>query len=170
VPAAVAAPRCADGVDNDGDARVDFPADAGCSSPADDDEAGVQLPQLLSSSASGRLLLPFPVVRVRGSSDRSGVQISLLTVRAPAASRVTVLCSGAGCPRRSVVMRTSGRIVRVRRLERRLRIGTVLRIYVTKTGFVGKYTRIRFGRTGLLSRIDSCASTAGRAPRPCPRS
>lgn len=33
-------PECSDGVDNDGDGRVDFPNDPGCSSPDDTSEAG----------------------------------------------------------------------------------------------------------------------------------
>ena len=33
---------CQDGIDNDGDMLVDFPADPGCSSPADGDEADVE--------------------------------------------------------------------------------------------------------------------------------
>lgn len=32
-------PQCSDGVDNDGDGRVDFPADPGCSSASDDSES-----------------------------------------------------------------------------------------------------------------------------------
>ena len=32
-------PQCMDGIDNDGNGRVDFPTDAGCQSPADDNEA-----------------------------------------------------------------------------------------------------------------------------------
>lgn len=40
VPAA-----CADGIDNDGDGNTDYPADSGCTSASDDDEAGaVQAP------------------------------------------------------------------------------------------------------------------------------
>ena len=31
-------PRCSDGIDNDGDHVIDFPADTGCSSASDDDE------------------------------------------------------------------------------------------------------------------------------------
>ena len=33
-------PACQDGLDNDGDSLVDFPADPGCSSPEDPDESG----------------------------------------------------------------------------------------------------------------------------------
>lgn len=31
-------PECSDGIDNDGDGKIDFPADPGCTSPQDDDE------------------------------------------------------------------------------------------------------------------------------------
>jgi len=35
------APQCSDGIDNDGDGLIDYPADPGCSSPDDDDETDV---------------------------------------------------------------------------------------------------------------------------------
>lgn len=38
-PAPAPAVQCADGIDNDGDGKVDHPADAGCTSTADTDEA-----------------------------------------------------------------------------------------------------------------------------------
>ena len=31
-------PQCSDGIDNDGDGKVDFPSDPGCSSPSDNSE------------------------------------------------------------------------------------------------------------------------------------
>src|SRR5688500_13996735 len=37
-PVAAAKPSCNDGVDNDGDGAIDYPADAGCSGNGDDDE------------------------------------------------------------------------------------------------------------------------------------
>ena len=36
---AVRKAQCSDGTDNDGDGKIDFPADPGCSGPTDDDEA-----------------------------------------------------------------------------------------------------------------------------------
>jgi MYXO-CTERM domain-containing protein/uncharacterized repeat protein (TIGR01451 family) len=36
-------PACSDGKDNDGDGKIDFPADPGCTSPSDNDEA--EIPQ-----------------------------------------------------------------------------------------------------------------------------
>lgn len=38
------AAKCADGIDNDGDGKIDYPADPGCGSAADDDEADVLPP------------------------------------------------------------------------------------------------------------------------------
>ena len=35
------APQCSDGIDNDGDGRIDFPADPGCTSASDNDEFNV---------------------------------------------------------------------------------------------------------------------------------
>jgi hypothetical protein len=38
--------------------------------------------------------------------------------------------------------------------ERRIRAGTVLRIFVTKPGFVGKYTRFTVRRATAPARVD----------------
>ena len=119
------------------------------------------------SSVPTRLLTPFPIVRIRGLIEPSGVRITLLTVRAPKASTVTVYCSGRSCPRRRVRITAGTRIVRVRAFEKRLRAGTILKVYVTKRGFTGKYTRFRIIRRRAPSRIDRCVSTAGAKPRIC---
>ena len=37
-------PQCSDGADNDGDGKIDYPADPGCSSAADNDEADADKP------------------------------------------------------------------------------------------------------------------------------
>ena len=34
--------------------------------------------------------------------------------------------------------------MRARQFEKRLRGGTILKIYVTRSGYIGKYTRFRF--------------------------
>jgi len=43
-PPPPSAPQCSDGIDNDGDGLVDYPADPGCSSATDDDEANAAPP------------------------------------------------------------------------------------------------------------------------------
>ena len=58
------AAACADGVDNDGDGRVDYPADPGCSSPSDNDESNTAPPPAPACSdtrdndADGRIDYP----------------------------------------------------------------------------------------------------------------
>ncbi|MGN6104035.1 MAG: hypothetical protein ACTHU0_02930 [Kofleriaceae bacterium] len=44
-PDAPPAPACSDGIDNDGDGKIDFPDDPGCSSSSSDDEDGQVRPQ-----------------------------------------------------------------------------------------------------------------------------
>jgi hypothetical protein len=163
-------PRCADGKDNDGDGKIDYPADRGCSSAADDDEADTQIVYVLPTPVRPRLLTPFPIVRIRGRSDRRGVLIDLLSIRAPSASQVSIYCTGASCPRRRLAIRAHGATVRVRQFEHRLRGGSSLKVYVTKPGFVGKYTRFRFKANRPPLRFDRCALEPGTPPRPCPAS
>jgi len=163
-------PQCADTLDNDGDGRIDL-ADPGCSSASDNDETNTitfitQGPAAPPQSA--RLLAPFPIVRMRGSADKRGVRISLLTVRAPAASTVSIYCTGRGCPRKRVVITAGRAVVRVRQFEKRLRSGTILKVYVTKPGYIGKYTRFRLLRNRLPLRADRCVTKPGTKPRPCP--
>jgi hypothetical protein len=169
LPPAQAPASCADGRDNDGDGKIDFPADPGCISAADDDEGPLSV-LLPSSTGPQQVLAPFPVVRLRGRISRTSARITLLTVTAPSGSKVSIYCAGRSCPRKRVAVTAGRKAVRVRRFERRLRAGTVLRIYVTKSGFVGKYTRfqIRRGRSPL--RTDLCAQTPGATPRRCPAS
>jgi hypothetical protein len=162
----IVARPCSDGRDNDGDGKIDFPADPGCTSAADDDETD---PISLSPSSS-RLLSPFPVVRLRGQVYANGVRITLFSVRAPAASQVSAYCKGSSCPRKRVKILAGRRVVRVRQFERRLRGGTVLTIYVTKPGFIGKYTRFRIMNGRAPLRVDRCARTPGSRARACPTS
>ena len=174
-------PACSDGVDNDGDGKVDL-ADPGCASSSDGDETNTTAYILPAgdltntgrtsspSLASTRLLSPFPIVRLRGRTTRRGVRVTLLTVTAPLRSKVSVYCTGKSCPRRRVTVTATKRLVRVRKFERRLRGGTELKIYVTRTGYIGKYTRFRFKSNHVPQRMDRCATTAGTRPRNCPTS
>jgi hypothetical protein len=174
-------PACSDGVDNDGDGKIDL-ADQGCASAADGDETNTVVYVLpagdltnpgrttSSSSSSTPLLSPFPIVRLRGRTDRRGVRVTLLTVRAPAKAKVSVYCKGKGCPRRLVSVIAGKKLVRVRKFERRMRGGTQLKIYVTRTGYIGKYTRFRFKSNRVPQRTDRCSTKPGALPRPCPTS
>ena len=119
-----------------------------------------------------QFLAPFPTVRVAGDVRRRGTLIREIVVRVPDGSRVTISCRGRGCPRRAAA-RTGGariaRTLRVRRFARRvLRPGAVVRIYVTKTGTIGKYTRVRIRSGKPPSRVDRCLMPGRTRPVRCP--
>jgi PKD repeat protein len=122
--------------------------------------------------AALRLLTPFPIVRIVGTFVGSRVKIKMLAVRAARGALVRVRCRGRGCPARRLSRRSTSyaRPVRFRRLERQLRVGTVIEIFVTKRGRIGKYTRfvIRSGAAPL--RRDACARPGATRPTRCPRS
>jgi hypothetical protein len=131
------------------------------------------------TSPAPTLMQPFPVVRIAGSENASGVKVGLLTVQAPVGATVSVSCRGRGCPARSQnVVATSGRskstkgmvLIALRRFERTLRAGTVLEIRVSKSGKIGKYTRFAVRRGKLPARVDTCLSPAGVKPIVCPSS
>jgi hypothetical protein len=162
---------CSDGIDNDSDLRIDL-ADPGCSSASDNDEFNTITFITPQGQVVKRipLLTPFPIIRMRGAADKRGVRISLLTVRAPATSTVSIYCTGPSCPRKRVVITAGKAVVRARQFEKRLRSGTILKIYVTKSGYMGKYTRFRLVRNRPPLRADRCATTPGTRPHACPES
>jgi hypothetical protein len=131
-------------------------------------------PQALS------LLSPFPVVRIAGRVSRRGARIRRLTVDAPPGTDVKVGCHGRGCPFKRVLQTVSSRVVagrrlpatrllRVRRLQGRLlRPGATLRLFVTRPGAVGKYTRFRILKAKPPSRTDMCLVPGSGRPIACP--
>ncbi|MEA2281205.1 MAG: hypothetical protein QOK21_1812, partial [Solirubrobacteraceae bacterium] len=120
------------------------------------------------TSGSRRILRPFPVVRIKGFLTADGAHLSLLTVRAPARARISVLCSGSGCPRRNWGHAVS--LVHVRPFQRVLRAGVTLTIRVTRRRYIGKYTQIVVRRGRPPSRRDACLFSSSPRPRRCPRS
>ena len=155
-------PVCSDGADNDGDRTIDYAGDPGCASPSDMDETDPPA-ATGSSSPSPSLLSPFPIVRMAGRVLTSGVRVTLLTVQAPRGSLITIMCrdSRKSCPRSTTRRTSTGSRVRIRSFERRLRSGTVLRIFVTRAGTVGKYTRFTIRSRRAPTRADSCARRVG---------
>jgi hypothetical protein len=121
-----------------------------------------------------RLLSPFPVVRIAGRITKRGTRVRLLRVDAPVGTTISVRCGGRGCPfkkqvravRTSAKSRTSAS-VRVRRLERLLRPGVRVRVYVTQHGAVGKYTRLRFRAGHAPARTDRCLMPGSWVPAVC---
>jgi hypothetical protein len=115
-----------------------------------------------------RLLTPFPVVRIAGRTSRHGVRIRLLSVDAPAGATVEVRCHGRSCPFQSRVRATN--VVRMRGLEKRLRAGVKVRIYVTSTTSIGKYTVFKIRKHEEPLRRDKCLMPGSMKPFACPAS
>jgi hypothetical protein len=117
---------------------------------------------------------PFPVVRIAGTNTAAGAKLKLITVQAPAGARITVTCKGRGCPGKESRVVSSRRrgvvLVEFQRFERVLAAGAVLEIRVSKRGQIGKYTRFQIRKSGLPERSDSCLSSTGTKPMPCPSS
>jgi hypothetical protein len=126
------------------------------------------------------LLSPFPVVRIAGRVSRRGARIRRFTVTAPPGTDVKVGCSGRGCPFKRALQTVSSRVVagrglpatrllRIRRVEGRLlRPGATLKLFVTRAGTVGKYTRFRILKAKPPRRTDMCLLPASGRPIACP--
>lgn len=129
-----------------------------------------------------RLMSPFPVVRIAGRTSRRGARIRRLTVDAPPGSLVKIRCVGRGCPfksvNRTISMRAATgaapvlpptRLTRIRRLEgRTLRTRAILRVFVTRSDVIGKYTRFRIRKGKPPARQDSCLIPGTPKPVSCP--
>jgi PKD repeat protein len=125
--------------------------------------------------SSPRLLSPFPVVRIAGRILRRGTLVRLLSVHAPSGARVSIRCSGRGCPFAKQVRTTGGgptakssKQVRVRRLERLLRPGVVIRVLITRAESIGKYTRFKILSGKPPARVDRCLNPGSSRPVACP--
>ncbi len=114
------------------------------------------------------LMKPFPTVRFVGFVVPKGARITLVEIRgSPRGARVTVRCTGEGCPfrsRRRVV--ETGR-VRLSNFKRVLRAGARIEVFVRAPGVIGKYAafRIRAGKRPL--RADRCLMPGVSKPTPC---
>jgi hypothetical protein len=129
-----------------------------------------------------RVLNPFPVVRIAGRITSRGTLVRLLRIDAPAGSKVAIRCSGRGCPFAKKVSQArhappaglsgpqarTARRVRVRTLERLLRPGVIVRIFITRAEAIGKYTRFRIRRGAPPARVDRCLNPGSWRPIQCP--
>jgi PKD repeat protein len=155
--------------DNAGVATIAFRTIEVTGSPSGAAAAG-GAPTGAASGAKLPMLSPFPIVRIRGVILRGSARLSLLSIKAPTGARVKVICHGGGCPKKkSVVLRVaSGKsAVRVRSLERRLRAGAVIEVFVTAPGRIGKYARITIRSNAAPARRDLCLQPGKSKPVAC---
>jgi hypothetical protein len=99
-------------------------------------------------------LSPFPLVRIKGWLTASGARVTMLTVRAPRGSKISVRCTGSGCPRKRYARMTT--LVHLTPYQRLLRGNLRLEISVTRKGFVGKRTVITLRKGKAPARRDLC--------------
>ena len=126
-----------------------------------------------------RLMSPFPVVRITGKVVRSGARIKSLTVQAPFGATVKVRCRGRGCPfhRSSKTLanagkaKTTSKTIRIRKLENHLlRTGASIKVLVSRSGEIGKYTRFLIRKGKPPRRTDLCLLPGVTQPSECPGS
>jgi hypothetical protein len=163
------------GPDNPGSGGPEAGGSAVHTDPFDDTGGPSPEPPVLPPTDPGttpalQWLQPFPVVRIRGRTTGRGARVTLLSIAAPAGSEIVARCKGRGCPIRRTAAKVSarGRLVRLRALERHLRSGVRIEIFVTKPGMVGKYTRFKINRLKAPRRVDSCVMPGSRRPSRCP--
>jgi len=132
--------------------------------------ASASAPAVAAAATRLPLLRPFPVVRLRGTLTRNGARVRLLSVQAPRGARATVRCTGRSCgKRRSQALRArSSRSLRFTRYHRYMRAGTMLQVFVSKPGTIGKYVRFTIRKGKPPARRDSCVVATSRTPSRCP--
>lgn len=119
---------------------------------------------------SERFLSPSPVVRLAGRLTDNGARVRILSVlRAPKCARVRVSCRGRSCPARRASKYMGRGPLRFRRFERRLRVGTVLTVRISKADRIGKFTQFRIREGKEPKRRDRCLRPGQRGGSRCPR-
>jgi hypothetical protein len=128
-----------------------------------------QTPALVPVGARPKRMKPFPTVRISGVLTTHGAQISRLSVRAPKRVKVTIKCSGNGCPRRSVSRTTKTRTNHFAQFETYLRSGLKLTITISKKGYLSKVTTIRIRKAKAPLRSDLCRAPGAKKLSRCPK-
>ena len=133
-------------------------------------------PKLSGPGVIAPLLMdPFPRVRIRGVTTRRGARVDLLSVRTVGGTRILVRCRGRSCPWRRATGTarfdaTRFGLIRIQGFKRRhLRAGTVIQVFVTQHGRIGKYTSFKIRRLKAPRRVDRCTALGVSQVRGCPR-
>ena len=115
-------------------------------------------------AAKAGFLTPAPVIRLNGQLLSSGSRITILSVRAPKGTLVTVKCHGKTCGVSRRRKRVKSGSVRFKTYERFLKAGVRLEIFSSKPKMIGAYTRytIRAGKSP--ARTDRCLKPGKSKP------
>jgi PKD repeat protein len=118
-----------------------------------------------------RPMTPAPKIRLGYAVIGRVTRVMSLTIRGPKDAVVRVRCRGKGCPTKKVLrakITKTGKPVRFKRFERRMRAGTILQIYITKQGRWGEYRKIRFRANKRAVWTDRCIKDFGAKVQRCP--
>jgi hypothetical protein len=113
------------------------------------------------------MIRPFPVVRVSGELTVAGAKIRRLTVSAPKGAKITLKCSGRGCPTKRMAKAT--KVVHLQKFETNLRAGVKLTITVSKPGYIAKVTTLQIRRGKAPLRTDACRLPGVAKLSRCPK-
>jgi hypothetical protein len=124
-----------------------------------------------SPSTRLALLAPSPVVHLRGLIFSRWVRIDLLSVQAPRGATVRVLCHGSSCSKGRVSRRvvSAAKSLRFHAMERRMRVGTTIEVFITAPGRIGRYTSFAIRPKVAPLRRDLCLIPGRARPTTCPK-
>ena len=120
-----------------------------------------------TETKKAKMFKPLPVVRIRGRLTTNGANIQVLSVKAPKGAKITVKCSGKGCPRRSVAKAT--KVTRISQFQRVLPAGIKLRISISRSGYISKVTTISIRKGKAPLRSDQCQMPGEKKLVRCPK-
>jgi len=124
--------------------------------------------QVLHQNQSQRMMSPAPLVRLSGILTTTGARVTVFSIRAPKAAKVTVTCTGS-CPRkRWAPTKRAKTLTRAHDFERAFRSGTKITVSVTRKGFIGKRTQFTIRRGKAPLRKDLCLSPTSGKTQKCP--
>ena len=123
-----------------------------------------------AETKQAKMFKPLPVVRIHGRLTTNGANIQVLSVKAPKGAKITVKCSGKGCPRKSVATATATKgVTRIAQFQRVLPAGIKLRITIAKPAYISKVTTITIRKGKAPLRSDQCQVPGERKLLRCPR-
>jgi hypothetical protein len=116
------------------------------------------------------LMKPFPTVRTAGNYNRKRTQLTRVKVTGPAGVKVQGRCTKIARKCRTNKTIPKNRTVRLKRLERKFKPKTSIRILVHAPGAYGKYVVIKIRKGKPPIRRDRCVKPGTTKPVACPAS
>jgi hypothetical protein len=116
------------------------------------------------------LMKPFPTVRTAGNFNRKRTQFTRVRVSGPAGAKVEGRCTRIARRCHTDVTIPARKTVRLKRLQRKFKPKTVIRIRVVAPGVYGKYVVMKIRKGKPPTRRDRCIKPGTRKAVACPSS